>query len=94
MSDQFYAVQFRSMHNACHSIAVFSLEEKAQEFFDFIDNNENMPEEYEMEFEDSWFVGMAEINHRQPPVEFQEMEILYMHEWDKNKGHIPDVYNY
>ncbi len=92
MSDQFYAVQFRSMHNAHHNIAVFSLEETAQEFFDLIDNEEEIPEDYTF-LEDN-FVGFQEIDYRNPPVEFQEMEILYMNEWAVNDNRIPDVYNY
>ena len=94
MSDQFYAVQFRSMHNAIHSIAVFSLEEQAHDFFDFISNTEMLPDEHEMELKDEWFVGMEEIDYRNPPYEYKEMEILYINEWDKNHGYIPDVYNY
>ena len=92
MSDQFYAVQFRSMHTAIHNIAVFSLEGEAQQFFDLISTHEEIPEVYE--FDDMNFVGIEEIDYRDKPHEFKGMEILYINEWYKNANYIPDVYNY
>lgn len=92
MSDQFYAVQFRSMHTAIHNIFVFSHELAAQEFFDVIDAHAEIPEDYKLDPDN--FVGEAEINYRDKPYEFAEMEILYINEWGLNGNHIPDVYNY
>ena len=92
MSDQFYAVQFRSMQTAIHNIAVFSLESEAQWFFDLIDVNKEIPEDYQ--YPENSFVGIQEINFRDKPYEAFDMEILYINEWKKNMDHVPDVYNY
>ncbi len=92
MSDQFYAVQFRSMHTANHNIAVFSLELEAQGFFDLIDSFAEIPEDYQ--FPENSFVGFEEINFRDKPHEAFGMEILYANEWGLNGNHVPDVYNY
>jgi hypothetical protein len=92
MSDQFYAVEFRSMHTGCHNIAVFSLESEAQWFFNLLDNSDEIPEDYQ--FDENNFVGFEEINFRDKPYDAFGMEILYMNEWETNGNRIPDVYNY
>ncbi len=92
MSDQFFAVQFRSMTTAIHNIAVFSLETEAQRFFDAINAHAQIPEGYDLD--DANFVGFQEIDFRRKPYEAFDMEILYMNEWACNGDQIPDVYNY
>jgi len=80
------------MHTAIHNIFVFSHELAAQEFFDVIDAHQEITEEYKLDPDN--FVGEAEINFRDKPHEFEEMEILYINEWGLNGNHVPDVYNY
>ncbi len=92
MSDQFFAVEFRSMQTAVHNIAVFSLEQEAQNFFDTINAHADIPFNYD--FDEANFLGFVEIDFRNKPVEAFEMEILYINEWDCNADFIPDVYNY
>ena len=96
MSDKFYAVQFRSMHTAIHSIAVFSLESVAAEFFNLINYAENLPSEIEFEFDPNNFVGMYEINFRHKPYEVQDVPLVYVNDVDNMEPYntVPDVYNY
>ena len=91
MSDHFYAVEFRSMHTAIHNIAVFSLEEKAQELYNIIKTTEQLPDEFEFEFEPMNFIGIFEINFRDPLREVEGMEVLYI---NNPENSIPNVYNY
>ena len=97
MSDRFYAVQFRSMHTAIHSIAIFSLEQKAEELFEFMMAKARMPEEFEFPFEPCNFVDMQEINFRNPPHtcgdpdDVDSLPLVYV---NFPETYIPDVYGY
>lgn len=96
MADYFYAVQFRAMHTAIHSIAVFSLEERAREFLMFIEENERMPEAFEFEFNPSNFVEFQEINFRNPPQHWPHIdddEAVRLIIINDNEVK-PDVYDY
>ncbi len=89
MSDQFYAVQYRNMHTAIHHVAIFSLEQKAQEFHMYIEENvEQPPESF---FEPLNFIVDYEIDHRDPPTHcieaFDELLLIYV-----NDSIIPDVF--
>jgi hypothetical protein len=97
MSDKFYAVQFRSMHTAIHSIAVFSLQQKAEELLAFMKAEERMPDDFEFEFEPCNFVDMYEINFRNQPYthgdpdDVDSMPLVYVNYPETD---IPDVYGY
>jgi tRNA(Leu) C34 or U34 (ribose-2'-O)-methylase TrmL len=95
MSDKYFAVQFRSMHTAIHSVAVFTAMNQAQDFFDFINSEERLPEEYELDM--SSLEAIEEINFRNPPdiFPFGEYNLGLPLEYMNNPVNtIPDAYNY
>jgi len=95
MSDKYFAVQFRSMQSAIHSVAVFTAMNQAQDFFSFIENNAKMPEEFEVDT--SSLQTIDEIHYNSPPDVFpfgdydEGLPLEYCNLPDNN---IPDVYNY
>jgi len=73
----YYAVQYRSMHDARHYVLVFDDEEMANRYFRFIRDCEELPEyNYRDEGRDN------------PPKEYNNESLSYM-----NGDYIPDVYN-
>jgi len=95
MSDKFYAVQFRSMHTAIHSVAIFSLEEAAVELFYKLNDTEEMPV-LDFPYGDV-FVDMYEIDHRKPPITFgdpDDADSVPLEYVNFPEGNIPDVYGY
>ena len=95
MSDKYFSVQFRSMHTAIHSVAVFTAMNQADDFFKFINANENLPEEWEVDM--SSLEGIYEINFRNPPDVFplgDYEEGLPLELCNVPCNTIPDVYNY
>lgn len=100
MSDKFYAVQFRSMHTAVHSIAVFSLENWAVELFQILNESEQMPDEIEFRFDPANFVDMYEIDFRNPPYthgdpdDADSVPLIYVNGQGTEHCSIPDVYGY
>lgn len=95
MSDKYFAVQFRSMHTAIHSVAVFTVMSQAQEFYDFVNKNEELPEEWEVD--QSSLETVSEINFRNPPdvYPFGDYDESLPLEYVNNPVNtIPDAYNY
>lgn len=95
MSDKYFAVQFRSMHTAIHSVAVFTVMSQAQEFYDFVNKNEELPEEWEVD--QSSLETVDEINFRNPPdvYPFSDYDEGLPLEYVNNPVNtIPDAYNY
>ena len=99
MSDVFYAVQFRSMHTAIHSVAIFSLEQKAEELMQIMMATNEMPLEDEFEFEPLNFIDTVEIDFRKPLEHYPNsddpdgLRLVYVN-GEGTLNHIPDVYNY
>ena len=79
------------MHTAIHSVAVFSLEQTAQELLAILRETEEMPEFFPEFDNDKNFVDMFEINFRNPPYECEGMDLIYVN-YPENS--IPDVYGY
>lgn len=83
----YYAVQYRSMHNARHYVLVFDDEKLADYYSRFIYKNEELPE---FNFRDDGRdeIAVLEIDWRNPPKEYHNKSLSYM-----NGDYIPDVYN-
>jgi len=85
------------MHTAIHSIAVFSLESKAEELLRIMETTEQMPDDHEFKFEPSNFIDMYEINFRHPPHthgdpdDVDSVPLIYVND---PVNTIPDVYGY
>lgn len=94
MSDKYFAVQFRCMHTAIHSVAVFSAMNQAEEFFQFIEKNEELPEEHQVDT--SSLETINEINFRDIPhvFPFGDYEEGLPLEYCNLYNNIPAVYNY
>ncbi len=91
MSDHFYAVQFRSIHSAKHSIVMFSLESKAIQLLAILKVAEQFPDESEMKMEPGNYVETIDIDFRNPPREYEGVPLLYV---NNPENSIPDVYNF
>jgi len=92
MSDQYYAVQFRSMHTGVHSVIIFSLPQVAEELLAIFKKTELFPENFHPEFDNpDFFVDMFEIDYRDIPRESHGIEVLYI---NYPENDVPDVYNY
>ena len=79
-----YAVQFRSMHTAIHSIAIFEDRTTAVWLLNVLNNDEEFPEiDLNME--------LMEINFRNPPTEHDGYKLKYVNNCVNS---IPDVYGY
>ena len=89
VDEELYAVQFRSMQSAIHSIAIFSSEAEAKELFYYIDKNKEFPEVDDSTY--NGLIGFDEISFRQPPTHFNDVELIYVNEPTNS---IPDVYGY
>jgi len=83
----YYAVQYRSMHDARHYVLVFDDEEMANRYFRFIRDCEELPE-YNYRDEGRDEIAVLEIDWRNPPKEYNNESLSYM-----NGDYIPDVYN-
>jgi hypothetical protein len=87
------------MHTAIHSIAIFSLEQKAEELMGIMMATNEMPCEDEFPFEPMNFVDMFEIDFRDPPQHYRNrddeegLRLVYVNGED-TLNHVPDVYNY
>lgn len=95
MSDKFFGVQFRSMHTAIHSVAVFSAMSQAQQFFAYINQFDEMPIENLLDL--SSICATEEINYRDPPDVYpfgDYDEGLPLELVNNPVNTIPDVYNY
>lgn len=95
MSDKYFGVQFRSMHTAIHSVAVFTAMNQADDFFNFIKNTEEMPTGDELNT--SSLEAIYEINSRDVPDvypfgNYEDGAPLEMCNVPCNT--IPDVYGY
>lgn len=95
MSDKYFAVQFRSMHTAIHSVAVFTAMNQADAFFSFVNKHEELPDDIDVDM--SSLEGVYEINFRNPPdvFPFGDYEDGLPLEYCNNPDNtIPDAYNY
>lgn len=89
MSNKLYAVQFRSMRTAIHNISIFGDKEMAQDFCMFVEENQELPEEYEFNYDSQNFMDTFEIDYRKPPTDMQDIPLEYL-----NSDNVPDAYNY
>jgi len=91
MSNKLYAAEFRSMRSAIHNIAIFTAENWATEFFQVLNESEEMPDITEFNYNSDKYVDTIEINFRQPPTHYNETELVYI---NNPINSIPDVYGY
>lgn len=84
VDEQLYAVQFRSMHDAIHSIAIFNNELEAEDLFYYINKHGKMPT---LNFDS--LIGFDEIDFRQRPTQFNNVKLTYV---NPTANTIPDVY--
>ena len=67
MSDKVFAVQFKNIHTDVYSLAIFSARSKAQWFFEYLDDNADLPEMDLLGVHLSSLIEIKEIDARKAP---------------------------
>jgi len=74
MSDSFYAVQYQNRNG--HRIAIFSLEDLAEEFLKYLKENEARP--YGEFYEQANFVDDIAVDFYNLPSEYKGVQLAYV----------------